>query len=167
MAVRVPDFTNTRRSLLLGVALLAPAFLARRAMAQTGALIDASEPDIADSSDPIIASARRPWTGDLDGMLDRGMIRIAIPFGLTTYFLDGPDQRGLTYDLVMQFEQFLKKRLGKPARLRIGRTSANTPNALRNCTLVFAGAWPAKFGVVGVRVCSSSARAPVMSIACL
>jgi membrane-bound lytic murein transglycosylase MltF len=115
MAVRVPDFTNTRRSLLLGVALLAPAFLARRAMAQTGALIDASEPDIADSSDPIIASARRPWTGDLDGMLDRGMIRIAIPFGLTTYFLDGPDQRGLTYDLVMQFEQFLKKRLGKPA----------------------------------------------------
>jgi membrane-bound lytic murein transglycosylase MltF len=92
-----------------------PASLARRSLAQTGALTDAADIDGDDAPDPILASALRPWTGDLDGMVERGMIRIAIPFGLTTYFLDGPDQRGLTYDLVVQFEQFLKNRIGKPA----------------------------------------------------
>jgi membrane-bound lytic murein transglycosylase MltF len=109
------NFPNTRRSLLRGIVLVMPALLATRPRAQTGALVDAPDTDGADARDPILASALRPWTGDLDGMVERGMIRIAIPFGLTTYFLDGPDQRGLTYDLVVQFEQFLKKRLGKPA----------------------------------------------------
>jgi membrane-bound lytic murein transglycosylase MltF len=107
--------TLNRRSLCKAIAAGLPALLAARAVAQTGALSDDVATDGADGADPILASALRPWTGDLDGMVERGMIRIAIPFGLTTYFLDGPDQKGITYDLVMQFEQFLKKRLGKPA----------------------------------------------------
>ena len=89
--------------------------LAARAMAQTGALLPDAATDDADAADPILSSALKPWTGDLEGMVERGMIRIAIPFGLTTYFLDGPNQKGITYDLVVQFEQFLRKRLGKPA----------------------------------------------------
>lgn len=109
------DFPASRRSLLRSLAALMPALLATRSMAQTGALMDAADVDGTDALDPILASALQPWTGDLDGMVERGMIRIAIPFGLTTYFLDGPDQRGLTYDLVVQFEQHLKKRLDKAA----------------------------------------------------
>lgn len=70
----------------------------------------AAEPD-----DPILDQALTPWTGDLDGILTRGMLRVAIPYGLTTYFMDGPDQRGLTYDNVMAFEQWAKKQLGKKA----------------------------------------------------
>lgn len=65
--------------------------------------------------DPILADALRPWTGDLDGMVERSMIRVAIPYGLVTYFVDGADQTGLTYDRVVAFEQALKKRLAKPA----------------------------------------------------
>jgi len=65
--------------------------------------------------DPILEQALTPWTGGLDGILKRGMLRVAIPYGLMTYFNDGPEQRGLTYDNVMAFEQWAKKKLGKKA----------------------------------------------------
>jgi membrane-bound lytic murein transglycosylase MltF len=70
----------------------------------------AAEPD-----DPILDHALTPWSGDLDGILKRGMLRVAIPYGLLTYFNDGPEQRGLTYDNVIAFEQWAKKKLGKAA----------------------------------------------------
>ena len=63
-----------------------------------------------DELDPILASALDPWTGDLDGMVARGMVRVAIPYGLSTYFIDGADQKGLTFDLVQLFESVLRKR---------------------------------------------------------
>lgn len=83
-------------------------------------LLPAQEPEsVAESAeepdDPILDQALSPWTGDLDGILKRGMLRVAIPYGLSTYFMDGPDQRGLTYDNVMAFEQSVKKKLGKEA----------------------------------------------------
>lgn len=65
--------------------------------------------------DPILSRALTPWTGDLDGMLERGMLRVAIPYGLTTYFIDGLVQRGLTYEEVMGFEDVVRQRLGKKA----------------------------------------------------
>ncbi len=83
-------------------------------------MLAAQEPEsLAESAeeldDPILAQALTPWTGDLDGILERGMLRVAIPYGLSTYFMDGPDQRGLTYDNVMAFERAVKKKLGKEA----------------------------------------------------
>jgi membrane-bound lytic murein transglycosylase MltF len=104
-----------RRSLLAAIAAGIPMLLAARAIAQTGAQFEDVAADDTDAADPILSSALKPWTGDLEGMVERGMIRIAIPVGLTTYFLDGPNQKGITYDLVVQFEQFLRKRLGKQA----------------------------------------------------
>lgn len=65
--------------------------------------------------DAILATALHPWKGDLDGMMQRGMLRVALPVGLATYFLDGADQRGITYDRAVEFEKFLKQRLGKAA----------------------------------------------------
>ena len=67
------------------------------------------------ADDPILGQALAHWTGDLRGILERGMLRVAIPFGLSTDFMDGPEQRGLTYDNVLAFEQAAKKRLGKQA----------------------------------------------------
>ena len=102
-----------RRYFLAILALSVSGILAERAAAQTGVLH--GDVDESDTVDPIFADALRPWTGDFDGIVERGMVRIAIPFGLTTYFLDGAQQKGLTYDVAMSFEQFLKKRLGKAA----------------------------------------------------
>jgi membrane-bound lytic murein transglycosylase MltF len=53
------------------------------------------------------------WTGDLDGMVERGYIRALVTYSQTNYFLDGGTQRGLTYEALREFEKFLNQRLGR------------------------------------------------------
>ncbi len=53
------------------------------------------------------------WTGDLDGMVERDVIRALVVYSLTGYFLDGPTQRGITYEALKEFEIFLNKELGR------------------------------------------------------
>jgi membrane-bound lytic murein transglycosylase MltF len=54
----------------------------------------------------------QPWTGDLDGMVERRFVRVLVTFNRTNYFLDKADQRGLTYEAGLLFEAFLNQRLG-------------------------------------------------------
>ena len=68
-----------------------------------------------DPGDPLLEAALQPWAGDFDGMLARNMVRVGIPYGLTTYFIDGLHQRGPTYDRLQEFEKHLKKRFGPKA----------------------------------------------------
>jgi membrane-bound lytic murein transglycosylase MltF len=72
-----------------------------------------SEPAPADEapSEEAIARVTAPWTGDLDGMVDRRYVRMLVTFSKTNYFLDGPKQHGLTYDAGKLFEAFLNERL--------------------------------------------------------
>ncbi len=58
------------------------------------------------------------WTGDFDGIAERRLIRALVPYSKTFYFLDGADQRGLTYELLREFEKHINKKFGKKA-LRI------------------------------------------------
>lgn len=51
------------------------------------------------------------WTGDFNDMVERRIIRALVPYSKTFYFLDGADQRGLTYEMLKQFEAFLKKQV--------------------------------------------------------
>ena len=51
------------------------------------------------------------WVGDFDGMSERHLIRALVPPSKTFYFLDGADQRGLTYDLLKEFETYLNTEL--------------------------------------------------------
>ncbi len=53
------------------------------------------------------------WTGDFDGMVERDKIRALVPYSKTFYFLDGADQRGLSYDMLKEFEKYVNKRLKK------------------------------------------------------
>ena len=64
----------------------------------------------------IVELALQPWTGDLDQMIERGILRVVIPVSAVTYFLDGSKQTGPTYEVVQEFEKHLKKKLGKAAR---------------------------------------------------
>jgi membrane-bound lytic murein transglycosylase MltF len=52
------------------------------------------------------------WTGDLDGMVERGYVRALVVYSLGQYFLDGATQRGVTYEALSTFEKFLNERLG-------------------------------------------------------
>ena len=62
-----------------------------------------------------VAAMLKPWTGDLEGMVERRYIRMLVTFSKTNYFLDGPTQRGATYDGAKLFEQFVNDRLKSKA----------------------------------------------------
>jgi membrane-bound lytic murein transglycosylase MltF len=51
------------------------------------------------------------WKGDLDGMIKRRTIRALVAYSQTFYFLDGGQQRGVTYELLTQFRDWLNKKL--------------------------------------------------------
>ena len=53
------------------------------------------------------------WTGDLDGIIQRRRLRVLVPYSMTTYYLDGTERKGMAYEAMIHFEQFLNKSLGK------------------------------------------------------
>ena len=60
------------------------------------------------------------WTGDFDGIAERNLIRALVPYSKTFYFLDGADQRGLTYELLSEFEKYINKKFRrKTLRIRL------------------------------------------------
>lgn len=88
----------TRMGFVAGsVAILAVAMLPTAAVAQTR----------------IEHGIDQPWTGDLDGMIERRRIRLLVVPSRTFYFVDAGQQRGLSYDRGVAFENELNKKLGK------------------------------------------------------
>ena len=58
-----------------------------------------------------LAEVVKPWTGDLNGMVERRLIRVLTTFSRTQYFVDrGP--RGTAYDQGKLLEEELNKKLG-------------------------------------------------------
>src|SRR5215471_13264450 len=62
--------------------------------------------------------AMQPWTGDLDGMIERGRIRVLTVYSKTFYFVDKGTQRGSTYDVLRLFAADLNKRLAQETTLQ-------------------------------------------------
>jgi membrane-bound lytic murein transglycosylase MltF len=62
--------------------------------------------------------AAKAWTGDLDGMIKRRMIRVLVPYSKTLYFVDRGTQRGLLYEMFRLFEDDFNKKL-KKKRIRV------------------------------------------------
>ena len=60
-----------------------------------------------------VLDLEQKWTGDFDEIAERRLIRALVPYSKTYYFLDGPDQRGLTYELLREFEKHINKKLRK------------------------------------------------------
>lgn len=54
----------------------------------------------------------RPFTGDLDGMVKRRMVRVLTVQNPVFYFVDRGRQVGLTYEAVQAFEKELNRKLG-------------------------------------------------------
>lgn len=53
------------------------------------------------------------WRGDYDEMVERGFIRALVTVSRTHYFLDGAAQRGLSYEGLQEFEDFVNQSLGQ------------------------------------------------------
>jgi membrane-bound lytic murein transglycosylase MltF len=52
------------------------------------------------------------WTGDIDGMIDRRLIRILTVYSKTLYFIDKGTPRGTAYDQAKLLEEALNKNAG-------------------------------------------------------
>jgi membrane-bound lytic murein transglycosylase MltF len=52
------------------------------------------------------------FTGDFDAMVERRVIRALVVPSPTFYFLDGADQRGISYEALKEFEKVVNERLG-------------------------------------------------------
>ncbi len=66
--------------------------------------------ELVELADPLIGR----WSGDLDGMVERRQIRVLVPYSRTFYFLDERgSQRGLSYEFMEAFEDFLNDKLGR------------------------------------------------------
>lgn len=75
----------------------------------------------ADSSNIMALPMIRPWTGDLDGMLERRTIRILVPVSRTSFFLDKGTAKGLEAELGQEFERSLNKKYGnKKLKIHVG-----------------------------------------------
>ena len=50
------------------------------------------------------------WIGDFDGMVKDRVIRVLVVYSKTFYFLDHGRQRGISHDLLKEFEKFVNKK---------------------------------------------------------
>jgi membrane-bound lytic murein transglycosylase MltF len=60
----------------------------------------------------------KPWAGDLDGMIDRGVVRVLTVYSKTFYFVNKGVQMGAVPDIFRVFEEDLNKELAKEGKLK-------------------------------------------------
>src|SRR5512145_2293609 len=52
----------------------------------------------------------QPWTGDLDGIIERRVIRALVAPSRTSYWLNGARQTGAEYELLKAFQEEINNR---------------------------------------------------------
>ncbi|MDX1402573.1 MAG: transporter substrate-binding domain-containing protein, partial [Kiloniellales bacterium] len=62
--------------------------------------------------DALLELATKPWKGDLDGMYQRGYIRVLTVYNPLFFFYDGAEQKGIGHDITQAFAERLNK--GRP-----------------------------------------------------
>jgi membrane-bound lytic murein transglycosylase MltF len=60
-----------------------------------------------------LSVANKPWTGDFDKMLERRMIRVDVPYSRSLYFNDKGRERGLSAELIRDFERWINQKYAK------------------------------------------------------
>jgi membrane-bound lytic murein transglycosylase MltF len=66
-----------------------------------------------EDSDEILDHVEAAWTGDLDGMIDRGFVRILTVHNPLFFTFDGRRQRGVVVEMARYFEQHLNEEIGR------------------------------------------------------
>jgi membrane-bound lytic murein transglycosylase MltF len=94
--------TRLFRCFALGASLLAAAAIAH-----------AQQPAKAAATPRALPTATKAWKGDFDGMVERRHIRVLVPYSRTLYYNDKGRERGITADLVRDFEQYINKKYAK------------------------------------------------------
>jgi membrane-bound lytic murein transglycosylase MltF len=98
-----------------GTAGAAPAGGAAPQQASAAQEADSLPPDEDEVQRAVVA---KKWTGDLDGMIERRMIRVLTTYSKTMYFVDKGTQLGLVAEAFKLFEDDLNKKL-KTGNVRV------------------------------------------------
>ncbi len=73
----------------------------------------ASFPDLAraesDASDVLLPRASRTFTGELNAMRKRRMVRVLVSYSRTDFFVDAGRPRGFECELFLEYEKFLNQ----------------------------------------------------------
>jgi membrane-bound lytic murein transglycosylase MltF len=90
----------------------------RRVMAAVGVLLFATaafaaEPPAAAAKPRAVPLHVREWKGDADGMIERRIIRMVVPYSRTLYFNDKGRERGLTAEFARDLERFVNQKYRK------------------------------------------------------
>jgi membrane-bound lytic murein transglycosylase MltF len=113
----------------------APAAAPAAATAEAPAVAPAEVPAAAPADTPVAAptpaqapedeqltialkETMKPWTGDLDAMVEKRTIRILTAYSKTFYFVDKGVQRGAVYDLGRLFVDDLNRKLARDNKLK-------------------------------------------------
>ena len=94
----------TRRALVALAALGPVATRAPAGLAATGPGPPPTPPELEAFLD------RGAYRGDLDVMLEKGVVRVLTAYSRTGFFVDGAETGGVTYEYMRAFEAFLRKR---------------------------------------------------------
>ncbi len=74
------------------------------------AIAVAQQPDKAPATPRALPTQTKAWQGDFDGMVKRRHIRVLVPYSRTLYYNDKGRERGISADLVRDFEQYINKK---------------------------------------------------------
>lgn len=78
-------------------------------LAQASAPAPAPQTGSAATLRALPTQARR-WTGDFDGMLERRVMRVLVPYSRTLYYNDKGRERGITAETARAFEHYLNEK---------------------------------------------------------
>lgn len=78
---------------------------------------DAQPTSILDIGGSDVQQLNKPWTGDYGEIASgkRRYLRALVPMNKTMYFLDGPEQRGIAFESLREFEKVLGDAAGRNA----------------------------------------------------
>jgi len=58
-----------------------------------------------------VSPLNEKWLGDFDEIAKKRQIRVLVAYSKTFYFIDRGRQRGISHDLLKEFEKFVNKKL--------------------------------------------------------
>ena len=96
------------KHIMVSLAMAFSLFLAGLSYAQTP---NKPEPPPAKEVQTLADVTKQKFTGDLNEMIQRRLIRVLVTYSKTHYFVDRGTQRGLTYEAFRLFEDDLNKKL--------------------------------------------------------
>lgn len=102
---------STKQQLIITVVSFIYLLFSPFALAANAVENETTEPELyLEPESEFKAVLTEPHHDDLFELIDRGIIRVAVTYSKTHYFVEGGAQHGLSYEMLREFETYLNKR---------------------------------------------------------